>query len=83
MKLTRDGFAVYPEGVVPPENTSMPKPIVRYNATGDGTKTNVDNWLDCMRSRKQPNAHVRAGVAAARTSHLCNVAMREKRFVTA
>ena len=83
MKLTRDGFAIYPEGVIPPEGTALPEPIVRYRATGDGTKSNIENWLDCMRSRKRPNTHVRAGVAAARTSHLCNVAMRERRFVSA
>jgi hypothetical protein len=81
MKLTRDGFSIYPEGVIPAEGTSMPEPIVRYKATGDGTKTNVENWLDCMRSRKQPNANVRAGVAAARTSHLCSMAMREKKLL--
>ena len=81
MKLTRDGFEVYPEGVVPPEGTRMPDPLIQYRATSPGTDQNVDNWLDCIRSRKTPHANVRAGVAAARTSHLCNQAMREGRSI--
>jgi len=59
----------------------MPEATIRVQRTGDGTKTNVENWLDCMRSRKTPNANLKAGVEAARTSHLANVAMREARLV--
>ena len=81
MKLTRDGFEIYPEGVVAAENTRMPEPTIRFRSTGDGTKTNVENWLDCMRSRRTPNANLKAGVEAARTSHLANLAMREARIV--
>jgi hypothetical protein len=51
-------------------------------STGDGTRTNLQNWLDCIRSRKQPNANIRAGVEAARTSHLANQAMREGSRIT-
>jgi hypothetical protein len=82
MKLTRDGFAVYPEGVIRAEDTSYPKASIERQATTEGTKTNVENWLECIRTRKTPNANVRAGVEAARTSHLANIAMREKRIVT-
>lgn len=81
MKLTRDGFAVYPEGAVRAELTNMPEPVKKMEQTGDGTKTNVENWIECIRTRKQPNAHIRAGVEAARTSHLANVAMRQEKIV--
>ena len=50
-------------------------------STGDGTRTNLENWLDCIRSRVLPNAHVRAGVEAARTSHLANLAMRQGKVI--
>ena len=82
LKLTRDGFALYPEGIIKPEITRLSKPRMQVRRSGDGTRTNVANWLDCMRSRQQPNAPVRAGVEAALTAHLCNQAMREKRIVT-
>ncbi len=81
LKLTRDGYAVYPEGVVPSEFTGLPEPIKKMEQTGDGTKTNVENWIDCVRSRKTPNANIRAGVEAARASHLANIAMRQEKIV--
>ena len=81
LKLTRDGFAVYPEGVVRAEFTNLPDPVRKMEQTGDGTKTNVENWIECIRTRKTPNADVRAGVEAARTSHLANIAMRQEKIV--
>ncbi len=80
MSLTRDGFEVYGE----PETGSgekLPEPDIVMRSTADGTLTNLKNWLDCIRSRKTPNADVRAGVEAARTSHLANSAMRENRVI--
>jgi hypothetical protein len=50
-------------------------------STDDGTRTNLENWLDCIRTRALPNAHVRAGVEAARTSHLANLAMRQGKVI--
>jgi predicted dehydrogenase len=81
LKLTRDGYALYPEGVVRAEFTNLPEPVKKMEQTGDGTKANVANWIDCIRSRKTPNAHIRAGVEAARTSHLANVALRQEKIV--
>jgi predicted dehydrogenase len=65
MKLTRDSFAIYREGAIPQEFTGLPDPAVVELSTGDGTRTNRENWLDCIRSRAQPNSHVRAAVEAA------------------
>jgi predicted dehydrogenase len=80
MKLTRAGFDIYAEGKS--RGGQLPPPELSVKSTGDGTKTNLQNWLDCIRSRKQPNANIRAGVEAARTSHLANQAMREGRRIT-
>ena len=80
MKLTRAGFDIYAEGKG--RGTQLPEPELSVKSTGDGTRTNLQNWLDCIRSRKQPNADIRAGVEAARTSHLANQAMREGRRIT-
>ncbi|HWB98723.1 MAG TPA: Gfo/Idh/MocA family oxidoreductase [Bryobacteraceae bacterium] len=83
MKLTRDGVWVYREGKIPAEGTNMPEPDVVVRSTGDGTRANLQNWLDSIRSRKTPNANIRVAVEAANVSHLTNQAMRERRFVTA
>lgn len=83
MKLTRDGVWVYREGKIPAEGTNMPEPDVIVRSTGDGTRTNLQNWLDSIRSRKTPNANVRVAVEAANVSHLANQAMRTGKTATA
>jgi hypothetical protein len=50
-------------------------------SSGDGTAAHLQNWLDCIRSRAKPNAHIGIGVAAARTSHIANAALRAGRRV--
>jgi predicted dehydrogenase len=79
MKINRDGFAVYPERVVPFEKTQYPEPVIAMRSLGDGTVDHVKNFLDCVRSRKTPNADVRSAVAAARAAHMGNLAYRKGR----
>ncbi len=83
MHLSREGFTVYREGVTRGTNMFLQDPEITVKSTGDGTVTNLENWLSCVRSRKLPNAHIRAGVQAARTSHLANQAMRQGKILTA
>jgi predicted dehydrogenase len=77
LKINRDGFAVYPERVVPFEKTQYPEPEIAMRSLGDGTVDHMKNFLDCVRSRKTPNADVRLAVAAARAAHLGNLAYRK------
>jgi len=77
MKINRDGFAVYPEGVVPFEKTQYPEPEIAMRSLGDGTVEHMKNFLDCVRSRKTPNADVKSAVAAAHAAHLGNLAYRK------
>ena len=77
LKINRDGFAVYPERVVPFEKTQYPEPEIAMRSLGDGTVDHVKNFLDCVRSRKTPNADVKTAVAAARAAHLGNLAYRK------
>jgi predicted dehydrogenase len=77
MKVTRDGFAVYPEGAVPSEKTHYPEPVIAMRSEADGARPHVANWLDCMRTRKAPNCPVEPAVAAARAAHLGNLAYRQ------
>jgi predicted dehydrogenase len=42
----------------------------------DGELLHLTNWVDCVRSRKRPNAPVEAGVNAASAAHLGNQALR-------
>ncbi len=77
MKLNRDGFAVYPEGVVAAELTRLPDPEISARSLGDGTVSHLKNFADCVRSRKTPNAPLAVAIPAAKAAHLGNMALRK------
>jgi predicted dehydrogenase len=45
----------------------------------DGELLHLTHWVECVRSRKKPNAPAEAGVSAAAAAHLGNQAFREGR----
>jgi hypothetical protein len=45
----------------------------------DSTVTHVRNWLECMRSRQQPNAPVDAGFSHAVAGIMSSEALRQGR----
>src|SRR5580704_17206187 len=69
IKLTRSGFTLWREGVQGNLN-----PVVKADSYRDGTISHMENFFDCVRSRKEPNAPVETGVAAARAGHIANLA---------
>ena len=44
----------------------------------NGELLHLANWLECVRSRKKPNAPVEAGVGSASAAHLANRALRNR-----
>jgi len=42
----------------------------------DGELLHLTNWVECVRTRKKPNAPAEAGVSAASAAHLGNLAYR-------
>jgi hypothetical protein len=68
LKLNRAGFTVHHEGV------GKENPVVRADSFRDGTISHMQNFLECVRSRKEPNAPVETGIAAARAGHIVNLA---------
>ncbi|HEX4600451.1 MAG TPA: Gfo/Idh/MocA family oxidoreductase [Gemmatimonadales bacterium] len=61
----------------------------RANSAGGATlvgqapdQDHMGNFIDCVRSRKQPNAPVEIGYRSAVAAHMANLAYREKRRVT-
>ncbi|MFC5860665.1 Gfo/Idh/MocA family protein [Acidicapsa dinghuensis] len=69
LKINRSGMSLFREGVHGDIN-----PVLTERSTGDGTVTHMQNFFECVRSRKEPNAPVEAGISAAHASHLCNQA---------
>jgi len=76
MKIDRSHLAVYPEGAKYVPGQLAPEPEIFVRSEGDGTVDHVMNFLECMRSRKTPNAPIQAGFEAARTSWIGNMALR-------
>ena len=73
LKINRSGFGVYREGVQGNQN-----PVLKEESFRDGTITHMQNFFECIKSRKDPNAPVEAGVAAARAGQIANLAYRGK-----
>ena len=76
LKIDRSRLAVYRDDAPYASGTLSPEPEIFVRSSGDGTLTHLQNWLDCVKSRKQPNAHIRVAHQAARTSHIANAALR-------
>ncbi len=70
LKINRSGFEIYRE------RTRDQSPILAEHSILDGTVSHVGNFFDCVRSRKQPNATIEAGVACARAGQIANLALR-------
>jgi predicted dehydrogenase len=81
LKIDRAHLAFYRDDAAYAAGTLAPEADIYVRSSGDGTLTHLQNWLDCIRSRKPPNSHVRVGHQAARTSHLANTALRSGRTV--
>lgn len=64
----------YPEKVNRPDGTAL------VGTTPD--QNHMANWIDCIRSRKTPNAPVEKGYSSAVACHMANLAYRQKQRIT-
>ena len=76
MKIDRSHLAVYNEGERWLPHKNYPEPDVLINSEHDGTIEHVRNFLDCVKSRKSPNANIEIGFEAARASWIGNIALK-------
>jgi predicted dehydrogenase len=63
-----------------PEKLNRPTGAAINGETKD--QNHMANWIDCIRSRKTPNAPVEIGYRSAVAAHMANMAYREKKRVT-
>jgi predicted dehydrogenase len=77
LKIDRAGFAIFREGLKSAQN-----PVLTEESFIDGTTTHVANFFECLKTRKQPNAPVETGIAAARAGHIANLAYRHTGQIT-
>jgi len=72
MKISRNGFEAFPKDLV----TDPPDPSVAKLWMGKGivAKPHLQNWLDCVKTRMEPNAPVEVGHRSITICHLANIA---------
>jgi predicted dehydrogenase len=75
MHINNEGFRIWKEPV--PKN---PEPIQKMEAPIP-IETHIQNFLDCVKSRQEPNAPVEVGASAVSAPHLANVAFHQGRQV--
>lgn len=75
MIVDEDGFRVWKE----PWKDNR-EPVQRLDAQVP-LESHVQNFLDCVKSRKEPNAPVEVGASAVSGPHLANLAFRQGRQV--
>ena len=76
LKIDRARLAFYRDDAAYAAGSNTPEPEIFVRSSGDGSVAHLQNWIDCVRSRKTPNAPIRIGHQAARTSHIANAALR-------
>jgi hypothetical protein len=76
MRLHRSGFWIYDELPTYTELYEPKEVAMHVKSEHDGAIDHMQNFLDCVQSRKDPNASVEIGVAAARAGHIANFAIR-------
>jgi predicted dehydrogenase len=89
--LDRGRYEIHPEPKRPAGNAPAAPPPPEYSewVLGHGPRgadyydepngelVHLANWIECVRTRRQPNAPVEAGVSAASAAHLANQSLRE------
>ena len=77
LTLLRSGFRVLPE-MMAPEGSKEKKPMMEALQVkgGDLNGAHVRDFLDCVKSRKRPNADVEEGHRSAVMCHLGNISTR-------
>jgi predicted dehydrogenase len=77
LKIDRSQFAVYREDAGWKEN-----PVLVEKSYHDGTIDHMTNFFECVKSRKEPNAPVETGVAAARAGHIGNISYKQGKMIS-
>ncbi|MDQ3253440.1 MAG: hypothetical protein M3R15_05970, partial [Acidobacteriota bacterium] len=78
MVIDDDGYRVFPE---PWKRPDIPPKAMHEYKGGIPTEPHVLNFLECLRSRQEPNAPVEVGHKAVSAPHLANLAFHQKRRV--
>jgi predicted dehydrogenase len=85
MVIDRHGYRVYkePPASAAPWSSGPADKLIAEMADKDSADLHPKNFLECARSRQQPNCPVEVAAAAVAGPHMANIAYREGRKVMA
>jgi len=79
LELCEQGYRFYQEPWAPKTRWDRPEPAIEKLPGGlTQTPPHIKNFLECLRTRQQPNATIELGHQAVRTLHLANIAHHKK-----
>ncbi len=70
--IDREGWEVFPEN----ENGQYKVPAMPRQSARDSHEDHVKNFLECIKSRKEPNCPIEQGRLVALYAHMANIALR-------
>jgi hypothetical protein len=76
--ISRRGYTFLPNG----ESCPHLGPTESGGKLDQGLKGHIENWLDCILSRKEPNANADTGYYSAMACNMVNLAYQEQAAVT-
>lgn len=71
MEVTRNRFQVNPPELV--KNPPDPRVVDVWQGPGHVARPHIQNWLDCLKSRRTPRASVTMGHRSVTICHLANI----------
>jgi predicted dehydrogenase len=75
LKIDRERLVVYSESRPASGSRFTPEPEIHVRSLGDGSVGHLRTGLECIRSRKEPNAPRRIGQRSARAAQFANAAL--------
>jgi predicted dehydrogenase len=79
LELCETGYRFYEEPWAPRGRWERPEPTIeKLPGSVTSTVPHTKHFLECIRSRQQPNATIELGHQAVRTLHLANIAQHKK-----
>jgi len=81
LQVDRGGWQVLPDWDGKGNLEMDPIPYTERTGDASGLDLHVQNFLDCMKSRKKPNADIEIGAHIAKIAHLGNIAYKTGRKV--
>jgi predicted dehydrogenase len=71
LRLVRNGFRTDPVGLI--KDLPPTEEVEKWNRAQWQAQFHMQEWLDCMRTRKKPSAHIEIGHRTTTVCHLANL----------